>query len=61
MSDEDAPGGAGAPRRVRRRVTTAPPPGSDPAPSREPATAEPARGSGTENDDRLAADKPPHY
>ena len=71
-------------RKPRRRVTTAPPPGSDPAPQsvdgrREPAVlagedspsawgdadvryaddrAESPRGP---NDDRLRADKPPHY
>jgi len=44
------------PRPKRRRVTTEPPPGSDPTPQPE----EP-RGSGTENDARLKADKPPHW
>jgi len=43
-------------RRTRRRVTTPPPPGSDPAPSREPE-----RHRLDENDDRLRAEKPPHY
>ncbi len=38
------------------RVTTAPPAGSDPNP-----TPEPPRGTGTENDARLKADKPPHW
>lgn len=52
--DGDALPGA-APRR-RRRVTTPPPEGSDPTPAPEPP-----RGTGTENDERLKADKPPHY
>ena len=43
-------------RPKRRRATTPPPPGSDPTP-----LPEPRRGTGTENDDRLKADKPPHY
>jgi hypothetical protein len=38
------------------RVTTDPPLGSDPTPAPEPP-----RGSSTENDARLRADKPPHY
>jgi hypothetical protein len=42
--------------RRRRRVTTPPPAGSDPSPS-----SEPARHALTENDDRLRAEKPPHY
>lgn len=42
--------------RHRRRVTTDPPPGSDPRP-----TPEAPRHSGTENDDRLKGDKPPHW
>jgi hypothetical protein len=61
MSDEDAWGRVSAARRARRRVTTPPPPGSDPAPSSDPHGAEPARTRGTENDERLTADKPPHY
>jgi hypothetical protein len=44
------------PRRRSRRVTTPPPPGSDPTP-----LPEPPRGTGAENDERLKADKPPHY
>jgi len=44
------------PRSKRRRVTTEPPPGSDPTP-----IAEEPRGTGTENDARLKADKPPHW
>jgi hypothetical protein len=47
---------AGRPRGKRRRVTTEPVPGSDPNPAPEPP-----RGSGTENDERLKADKPPHW
>jgi hypothetical protein len=42
--------------RGARRATTPPPPGSDPAPSPEPA-----RHRLDENDERLTADKPPHY
>lgn len=42
--------------RKRRRVKTEPPPGSDPAPA-----AEPDRHAETENDERLRAEKPPHY
>jgi len=53
-ADVAAPAPA-SPRR-RRRVTTAPPAGSDPSPQRE----EP-RHTLTENDDRLKAEKPPHY
>jgi len=45
-----------APQPKRRRATTPHPPGSDPTP-----LPEPPRGTGTENDDRLKADKPPHY
>jgi hypothetical protein len=46
------------PRRPkhRKRVTTEPPPGVDPTP-----TSEPPRHELTENDDRLRAEKPPHY
>jgi hypothetical protein len=43
-------------RKRRRRVTTQPPPGSDPAPQ-----SEPERHELTENDERLKAEKPPHY
>ena len=60
-SDAAAPTVAGAdaaakPRAKRRRVTTAPPPGSDPNPAPEPP-----RSTGSENDARLKADKPPHW
>jgi hypothetical protein len=48
--------GQPAPRRRRRRVTTAPPPGTDPTPA-----SEPERHTLTENDERLKAEKPPHY
>lgn len=44
------------PRRKPRRVTTEPAPGSDPTP-----TPEPERHTLTENDERLKAEKPPHY
>ncbi|SOC88909.1 hypothetical protein SAMN05660766_2624 [Curtobacterium sp. 314Chir4.1] len=47
------PGGAG---RRRRRVTTQPVPGYDPA-----APAEPARHRDGENDDQLRRDVPPHW
>jgi len=43
-------------RPKRRRVTTEPPAGSDPNPQPEAP-----RGTGTENDERLKADKPPHW
>lgn len=43
--------------RGRRRVTQAAPEGSDPHPFDPPA----APRSGSENDDRLKADKPPHW
>jgi hypothetical protein len=42
--------------RKRRRVTTAPPDGSDPHP-----TAEPDRHLANENDEQLKGDKPPHW
>ncbi|MGV3732876.1 MAG: hypothetical protein ACO1N6_05675 [Microcella sp.] len=56
MTDRDAEPQPPARRRAPRRVTTPPPPGSHAAP--EP---EPARHRLDENDDRLRADKPPHY
>jgi hypothetical protein len=43
-------------RRPHRRVTTEPPPGSDPSPAPEPP-----RHGNTENDDRLKAETPPHW
>ncbi len=43
-------------RRGGRRVRTAAPDGSDPAPKPEPPRHAP-----TENDERLFGDKPPHY
>jgi hypothetical protein len=52
----DSAGDVARPKRVRRRVTTPPPSGSDPTPVRE----EP-RHTLEENDDRLKAEKPPHY
>jgi hypothetical protein len=42
--------------RVRRRVTTPPAVGSDPTPAPEPP-----RHPRNENDERMRADKPPHY
>jgi hypothetical protein len=54
--DQVAPSAPGEAKPKRRRATTPPPPGSDPTP-----LPEPPRGSGTENDERLKADKPPHY
>ncbi|QHO69223.1 hypothetical protein BHD05_05745 [Marisediminicola antarctica] len=42
--------------RRRRRVTTQAVPGSDPTPQNEPA-----RHAENENDERLKADKPPHW
>ncbi len=50
---DDRPGGTG---RRRRRVTTQPVPGYDPA-----APAEPARHRDGENDDQLRRDVPPHW
>jgi len=44
------------PPKRPRRVTTEPPPGTDPTPA-----AEPDRHDLTENDERLKAEKPPHY
>jgi hypothetical protein len=44
------------PPRKSRRVTTEPPEGSDPLP-----TGEPPRHRARENDERLKADKPPHW
>lgn len=44
------------PARRSRRATTPPPAGSDPTP-----LPEPPRSSGTENDERMRAEKPPHY
>ena len=49
----DRPGGAA---RRRRRVTTQPVPGSDPAPAPEPP-----RHRAGENDDQLRRDVPPHW
>jgi hypothetical protein len=42
--------------RTRRRVTTPPPDGTDPTPAPEAP-----RHPGNENDERMRADKPPHY
>jgi hypothetical protein len=42
--------------RVRRRVTTPPPAGTDPTPAPEAP-----RHPSNENDARMHADKPPHY
>lgn len=49
----DRPGGTA---RRRRRVTTQPVPGSDPAPAPEPP-----RHRAGENDDQLRRDVPPHW
>jgi hypothetical protein len=54
-SDEAEGAGPGERRRHRRERTDAAP-GSDPAP-----TPEPPRHSSGENDERLRADKPPHW
>lgn len=51
------PGGTPAGMRRRRRVTQGGPEGSDPHPF-DPPTAPRAEG---ENDDRLRADRPPHW
>jgi len=42
--------------RGQRRVTTPPPPGSDPSPAPEPG-----RHKVDENDEQLKRDKPPHW
>jgi hypothetical protein len=42
--------------KPRRRVVVPPPEGTDPSP-----VAEPERHDATDNDERLKADKPPHY
>lgn len=55
-SDEAEGAGSGETRRRRRRVRTDAVPGSDPNPQPEPP-----RHSAGENDDRLRADKPPHW
>jgi hypothetical protein len=53
---EPGPDSAARRARHRRRVTTDPPPGTDPAPAPEPPRH--IRG---ENDERMRIDKPPHY
>jgi hypothetical protein len=55
---EEAEGAGPGDRRVKRhrRVRTDPVPGSDPEPQPEPP-----RHSSGENDERLRADKPPHW
>ena len=56
-SEEAEGAGPGDRRRSRhRRVRTEPAPGSDPEPDPEPP-----RHSSDENDERLRADKPPHW
>jgi hypothetical protein len=57
-SEEEAEGTVPGERtgRRHRRVRTAAVPGSDPTPAPEPRRHAP-----TENDDRLRADKPPHW
>ncbi len=49
-------GGSKSHERKHRRVRTEAVPGSDPNPAREPD-----RHSENENDERLKADKPPHW
>ncbi|MCY7325684.1 MAG: hypothetical protein LH605_06075 [Microbacteriaceae bacterium] len=49
-------GSRAAGTRRRRRVTTQAVPGSDPTPQKEPASH-----AENENDERLKADKPPHW
>jgi len=50
-------------RRVHRRVTTAPAPGSDPAPALPPRADAPEERAEREpsNDERLRRDVPPHW
>jgi len=52
----DVPSDVPTGRGRHRRVTTAPPEGSDPTPAPEPA-----RHASTENDEQLKRDKPPHW
>ncbi len=56
MTEPDAEPTPRARARGPRRVTTPPPPGSHAAP-----VPEPARHRLDENDERLRAEKPPHY
>jgi hypothetical protein len=56
MAEPENPREVRRPRRSPRRVSTPPPPGTDPTPAPEPERHRP-----TENDERLRADKPPHY
>ena len=56
MTETDAGQAPPTRARARRRVTTAPPPGSDPTPPRETD-----RHRLDDNDERLKAEKPPHY
>lgn len=55
MSESDQAKDRGQ-KKPRRRVVVPPPSGTDPAP-----VSEPERHQSTENDERLKADKPPHY
>jgi hypothetical protein len=56
LPEADLPEADRKPARRSRRVRTDPAPGTDPKP-----VAEPARHELTENDERLKAEKPPHY
>jgi hypothetical protein len=61
MAENDEP--MRRPRRPHRRVTTAPAPGSDPAPAmpaRQEAPEEASERSNS-NDERLKRDVPPHW
>ena len=56
LTEAEPPVRSAGTARVRRRVTTQPVPGSDPAPAPEP----PRHGDG-ENDQRLLRERPPHW
>ncbi len=56
MTEDRVPKHRAPVKRTHRRVTTGPIPGTDPTPQPEPD-----RHAEDENDERLRADKPPHW
>jgi hypothetical protein len=56
MTEDRVPKHLAPVQRKHRRVTTGPIPGTDPTPQPEPE-----RHAENENDERLKADKPPHW